>query len=244
MSIYLTAEDIYDFYGIAFALKTEIDDNIRKNILIRLDNIHSKYINVLKKRIIAEAKFLGLEAGMSIAQMIDKIIRSEENLKKEIASQTTNMLSIGSGFNIAGMLAEARAKAGAKLTNTEKQFLRTEIKTEKKSEIDPDSFIKDKKWKIIAEAFIKVEEARSAKEKILAIDHLNQLAHNSFSILIDLQSGRMLDNKGVSHQEAVKVVHDVLDRKFKAETPLDFVDGMSKEMSEIVKKSYKKWSNS
>jgi len=102
-----------------------------------------------------------------------------------------------------------------------------------------DSLVKDKKWHIIAKAFIDLENAETPKEKASAIDHLNDLQHNSFHLLIDLQTGRMLENTAqdkTDHNEAVDIVKQVLDIKANAATPLDFASKMSGDIRKILTK--------
>ena len=69
-----------------------------------------------------------------------------------------------------------------------------------------------------------------------AVDRLNGLQHNSFHVLIDLQSGRMLEETGTSHEEAAKILKKILDLKFESKSPIEYVDQMSAEIGRLVRK--------
>jgi hypothetical protein len=106
-----------------------------------------------------------------------------------------------------------------------------------KNTIDADSLLKDPKWHTIAEAFVQLEDAKTPNEKAMAIDRLNGLQHNSFHLLIDLQTGRMLEGRAkdrTDHGKAVNIVKEVLDIKMSSKTPLDFAGKMSSDVRSML----------
>ena len=85
-------------------------------------------------------------------------------------------------------------------------------------------------WAKISEAFTKIEEALGPKATILAIDHLNALAHNCCAVIFDLTGTRY--GGSVTQHAAIKAV---LDDKFKAKTPKEFAKKMSKDVRNFLR---------
>jgi hypothetical protein len=96
----------------------------------------------------------------------------------------------------------------------------------------------DPRWHEIAKAFVDVENAETGKQIVATIDRLNQLQHNSFHILIDLQTGRMLNDYSgaVDHDAARKNLQEILDNKMQAKSPAVFASKMSKEVRDLLVK--------
>ncbi len=177
-----------------------------------------------------------------------------ENLAKSMASPTSG--GVGGG-NLMQMFAEANMAAGADMGDVDlsKYGVKTEApkaEPKPKNSIDGDMFnstgensrgrlVNDPKWHIIAQAFIAIEDARTINEMVQTIDHLNDLQHNSFHVLIDLQSGRMLEGQNTSdrqdHGEAVNIVKEVLDIKMEATTPVDYRDRLTSPIRKILNRN-------
>lgn len=229
----LDTKDIFDFYGCEF-LSTfpGVEDEDKKMADFRIDEIWGKYLNAVRERIKSEMHFLGIDADgdFSIKRMMSLI---ENMLKNEISAQAEQMRRDGGGFNMGKMIVQANMMAGRDVGSLAKQFGLAQEKPTPKKTIDTESLVKDPKWHTIAQAFEQLENAKSTKEKILAVDRLNGLQHNSFHLLIDLQTGRMLEDraKGAKdHTEAVNIVKEVLEIKKEAKTPLEFADRMSSDV--------------
>ncbi len=233
----LSAMDIFDFYGSQFlATYPGIDPDDVLVAELRIDEVYAKYLHAARERIKSECRFLGMENFelSSIKKMLGMI---QEMLDNEIGKQAAKMAGMGTGFNMGKMLAQANQMAGRDIGDLGEVFgLEEPEKEVKKDSIDA-SLVKDKKWHIIAKAFLQLENATTCKEKASAIDLLNGLQHNSFHLLIDLQTGRMQEEVAqdkTDHNEAVDIVKQVLDIKFEAATPLDFAAKMSGDIRKIL----------
>lgn len=227
----LTSQDIFDFYGSQFlATYPGIDADDVLVAELRIDEVYVKYLHAARERIKSECRFLGLE-GFELSSIKKMLGMIKDMLENEIGKQAAKMGGMGTGFNMGKMIAQANQLAGRDIGDLGKQFGLQEPQEEvKKDSIDVDSLTKDSKWHIIAKAFLQLENAVTCKEKASAIDLLNGLQHNSFHLLIDLQTGRMQEEVAqdkTDHQEAVNIVKEVLDIKFEAATPLDFAAKMS-----------------
>jgi len=177
----------------------------------------NSYVDILKERIIAEAKFLGVKEGApTIAEIISDVNKA---LEEDINRQSEQMLTMGMTFDFRNI---------AEMT--------TKKMSEKKDLSRPDSFLNNPKWAEIAETFVAVEEAATARDIVLSIDKLNHLQHNSFHVLIDLQSGRMLDHAGTSHEDASSVLERVLNLKAEAGSVFELTDDMSEMLQELMEK--------
>ena len=100
------------------------------------------------------------------------------------------------------------------------------------------------RWTEIANAYLALEKASDANKMILAIDQLNQLQHNSFHLLIDLQSGRMLENRSEGavygqHESARLNVQKILDICANKVSVYQFLDKLSAEIAELLR-SYRR----
>jgi hypothetical protein len=229
----LSTTDIFDFYGCEFLFQFPgIEESDQKMAEFRLDEVWGKYLTAVRERIKSEMKFLGLDVSgnISIKGMMKLV---NDMLKNEIATQAEEMRRTGAGFNMGKMIVQASMAAGRDVGSLAKQFGLAQEKPVKKNTIDTESLIKDPKWHIIAQAFEQLENAKTTKEKILSIDCLNGLQHHSFHLLIDLQTGRMLEDRAEGKKdqsEAMNIVKDVLQIKKDARTPLEFADRMSSDV--------------
>lgn len=239
----LNDSDIFDFYGSEYIYTHSSAEKYDKSFAAsRIDEIHQKYLYVSRERIKSEARFCGVSdedlKSFSFREMFKKF---DQMLEQEMVEQSDKLMK-GGHFNALQMIAKAQQESGQSLKglNLERFGVKIEEKaaTPKKT-INPESFLKNPKWKVIADAFIALEEASTTAEKVVAIDVLNDLQHNSFYILIDLQTGRMLEgnSKGENygkHDDAVKVVKQVLDIKHKAKSPVEYTSKMSSDIAKMV----------
>ena len=239
----LVAEDIFDLYGCSFLYHMTSGDE-KQICEFRIRDIHAKYINACKARIKAEAKFLGVGEleGFTIKKLLDNI---GGMIQKDLESQSESMM-MGGGFNLAASIIRANQAAGADLGGIDlsKYGIKADEPVKKASEIDENWFLEksqgghlmfnDSKWAVIARAYLKVESASAIDEIVEAIDCLNGCQHNSFHLLIDLQTGRMLENDGIGQAEAHKNLIYILNIKEKAKSPYEFVSRMSADVREMM----------
>jgi len=246
----LKPQDIYNFYGCAFLhdlTKQAVAIPEIKEVHSLIREIHALYVEASKARIRAEAKFLGieLEEGFSFRVFLDSL---PELLQKEMEQSSEDMMR-GGNFNLMGNILRAHQLAGADLKDIDtSRFGVGGFSKPKPKDVDAEWFKggkergrvwDDPKWHEIAKAYLAMESAQTIDEIIQAVDHLNSLQHNSFHLLIDLQTGRMLENNGVNHQEAVNLVHEILGAKRQAEQVSNLAPKMDKFIGELVKQ-YKK----
>ena len=253
----LETEDIFDIYGCEYLLNAshahirDLEPDERDLVLFRVDEIHDKYVASVRERIKSELDFCGvkgIEEGFTIRSMVKT---ANEMLDKEIEKQADKMM-FGGGFNMMGTMIAARQQAGGDMKNLDKKRLREmgfgpktispeEVQDTTIKDNMEEGFFNNPKWEVIADAFIFLEEASNTNQKIQAIDRLNDLQHNSFHLLIDLQTGRMLENsskgggKG-NHSQAVNILKEVLDIKHGASSPKEFSGKMSADIRKLIRK--------
>jgi len=249
----LETQDIFDFYGCEYLLQSKkggLEPDERKLVEHRLEDIYQVYLHSVRERVKAELVFCGvkeieLKAGFSLRSMVAK---ADSILAKEMEKQSKNMM-FGRGFDMMGTMLSAHRQAGgdfAKLDPKKLRALGISVPKEEPKQVDnavqenmDKGFFKNPKWKVIADAFIALEEASDNVSKIQAIDHLNDLQHNSFHLLIDLQTGRMLENNSAGgskgkHEKAVNIVKEVLDIKQGATSPKEYAAKMSEDIKDLI----------
>lgn len=246
----LSAEDIYDVYGLEWVLKTcsGLDAEDKSLISFRLREVKDYYVSACKSRIRAEARFLGINLEgdtFSFSQVIDQI---KQNIGKAMEKSADKMMR-GQSFNLMGAILSAHQAAGADLKGIDVgRFGLKGAAPPPPKDVDPNWFMKtkdhggrvweDPRWAEIAKAFVEVEEARTDDAIIQSIDRINQLQHNSFHVLIDLQTGRMLTDytNQTDDREARRRLQEVLNLKLNATGVEEFKDKMSSDVRKLVTK--------
>ena len=241
--------DIFDVYGCQELLtRTLVNDEDKEEIKARVYQIHEKYVNSSKARIKSEARYIiGADAEMTLASMLGMV---RDMLAKEMEESA-------GPINLIQSLFKAHQAAGTDLEGINlQQFGIAEMKKEEKpkpkNEIDPEWFLASKnkdagkmwnnpKWHAIAKAYIDLENATDAAQMCVMIDRLNQLQHNSFHILIDLQTGRMLENasegsKYGCHDSARKTLQEILDIAKGKKDVFEYADMMSEGVRNLLRK--------
>lgn len=245
----LSAEDIYDVYGLERINSIpNLDPEDTALLTFRLHEIRGFYLSACKSRIRAEAQYLGVKLtgdGFSFTQVLDEIKR---NIGKAMEQNAEKMMRGGS-FNLMHHILSAHQAAGADLKgiDTSRFGLTTQTKPTQK-DVDPNWFMDTKKhggrvwedprWAEIAKAFLAIEEATTNQEIITAIDRINQLQHNSFHVLIDLQTGRMLTNytNQTDDRQARKRLQEILNLKLTATSTEEFKNQMSPDVRKLITK--------
>lgn len=235
----LRTQDIYDLYACEFILSRLSDAESRSLITARVDEIHELYLTAGKQRIRAEARFLGarLPEHFTFNDMIAEIRKIVGQQLQQVAPGEGDILSVllnahqAAGMDMSHLPAHLRPKPQPKPVEPS-------VKTDwfKGKDGENGRLFNDPKWFEITKAYIALEEAKTTTAKILAIDHLNDLQHNSFHLLIDLQTGRMLEGKSdsvINHEEARKNVQEVLDIKRNAKTPQSYLDKVSSDVRKL-----------
>jgi hypothetical protein len=249
----LSDEDIYDVYGCQALMAKEIDTFHLVKVKTRVREIQELYVNSAKARIRSEARFLGVDAGdeCSLAYILEQV-------RKLVEVDVRTQMMTGGPVNLMGSFLKAHKMAGSDLSgiNLAKYGVDPKpIEKPKPPSIDPNWFKKgaknadgsqarmfdDPKWNEIAKQFLKIEQATDPKDICVQIDILNALQHNSFHVLIDLQTGRMLEGRSegqkLNDQTAARTaLQEILDiAKGKASVE-DYADKMSAEIRELIKK--------
>jgi hypothetical protein len=252
----LETEDIFDIYGCEYLLNSShvhvrhLESDEKDLVLFRVDEIHDKYVTSVRERIKSELRFCGVkdidfDGGFSIQSMVNT---ANNLLEKEMEKQSEKMMH-GGGFDMMSSMVAARQQAGGDMGNLDLKRLQgfsepkpvLEVKDTTIEETVKEGFFNNPKWKVIADAFVALEEACTANAKIQSIDYLNDLQHNSFHLLIDLQTGRMLEDssegggKG-NHGEAVDILKEVLDIKQGAKSPKEFSSKMTSDIRKLIRK--------
>ena len=232
----LEPEDILDVYGCQILLTKRLTDDEEASVKARIYQIKEFYVNSAKARIKAEAGFCGIK-GLKIGTTIEEILET-------VMAQLFEKKDAGP-MNLMGSILEAHKIAGTDLSGYNLgQFGVKNDPPKPKSEIDPKWFTKqgtrmwdNPKWAEISKAYVVMEQAEGPQPIIQAIDRLNGLQHNSFHVLIDLQSGRMLDMETAEKdKKARNILKEVLDLKFKSKDPMEYADRMSEEIRKLLLK--------
>lgn len=250
----LLPNDIYDFYAcsLLWDLANQGVEPEDLNLCeFRIREVHKKYLAACKERIRAEAKYLGIGdlESISIATMLDQI--AEMVVMEFQSEQNAENMMRGGQFNMANALIDAAKISGMDMSqiDTARFGLEEEPEPVPQAGVDIDWFdgakarggraVKDPKWAIIAKAYLAIEKAQEVRQIIRAVDALNDLQHNSFHILIDLQTGRMLGDRATdaaSHNDARQTLQDVLDFKQEARGLRELIPKVSSEIKELIKK--------
>jgi hypothetical protein len=248
----LSEADIYDVYGIEWVMRNRLDEEDERLCDFRLTEIQSVYVHACKNRIRAEAAFLGVKnvGEITIAQMLEGIREAVGTaIQKSMFDRSEDMMH-GGGFNLMGTILSAHQAAGsAEIKGVDlSRFGVVAAAPVKTAEVDVDWFMdtkkaggrvtNDPKWAEIAKAYLAVEQATSSKDIIASIDRLNDLQHNSFHVLIDLQTGRMLNKyeNATDDREARKRLQEILDLKKNAAKIEEFSPKMSSEVRKLITK--------
>lgn len=239
----LQSHDIFDLYGCEYLLhKANLEDDDKQIVEFRVREIKDAYVASCRSRVIAEARYLGINVGAdrSLSEILeDARTKVIEMVQKQA---TTGMFGYGSP-NLMQTVLKAHMAAGSSMAGIDlKRFGLSEAEKPQENEMETlsNSMLKDPTWHIIAKAYLDVEAAQSIQTIISSIDKLNSLQHHSFHVLIDLQTGRMLDSSkcegAVAHNAAATNVKDILGLRMQAKTPYIFLEKMSGDIKSLFNK--------
>jgi hypothetical protein len=157
----------------------------------------------------------------------------------------------GAPVNMMSIILSAHQAAGTDLTGinlskfgvslpSEEKIKEPSVRAEwfKKSDV---GLFDNPKWHEIAKAFLAIESATEPMDITRKIDDLNALQHNSFHVLIDLQTGRMLENSSEGDKKghdlaARNALQDILDIAKSKKEPIEYADKMSSEIKVLLHK--------
>ncbi len=241
----LEEADIFDLYGCEWLFHQPLQEDDAAKVRGRLYEIHGIYVTSAKARIRSEARYVGkvLDKELSFEEMFSSM---RDLLVKNIQARQMS----GGPVNLMQEVLKARMASGISMEGIDLgRFGLIEEKVEKPPapEVDPQWFRKgadsrmwdNPKWAEISEAYLRLERADDTKSIIETVDRLNQLQHNSFHILIDLQSGRMLEGAsdgGIygDHERARLNLQKVLDICHSRRDVYAFIDSMSQEVRSLL----------
>jgi len=214
----LDVSDVYDFYGLSCVAEDNLNEEERKLYTFFLMEIQRRYVVTLKKRIKEEAGYLGLDIeGTNIETLMGNM---KKGIDEQIKQQANKMARTGAGFNMMDIIKDTMNAKPKGMENAAAAF---RVKEKQRPAFGGEP------WAKISEAFLGVERAKSNKEIILAIDHLNDLQHNCCHVLFDLTGTR--GGGGDAH----KAIASILDEKRDAKTPRDFATKMSNDVRSFLK---------
>jgi hypothetical protein len=237
----LEPEDILDVYGCQILLTKRLTDDEEAAVKARIYQIKDFYVNSAKARIRAEAGFCGikdLKIGFSIQEILETVMAQLFDKKQEGSGPPNLMASILEAHKIAGTdLSGYNLGAFGVKQEAPKPKPGVDPRWFKKGSKEGGRLWDNPKWHEISKAYVTMEQAEEPQAIIQAIDRLNGLQHNSFHVLIDLQSGRMLDMETAEKdRKARNILKEVLDLKFKSKDPAEFADRMSEEIRKLLLK--------
>lgn len=213
----VTETDLYNFYGITSLDLNQLDNEERKIVEFTLSFLKKTYMEALRTRFAAWSP-----NGGKVLTVEDMIKILKDSLNDAITEQAPKMAAIGSGFNVMAAIKQLRGETEESKKKAEEQHISQFA--DKLSQFDKDKYPK------IAKGVIKLHEAHSMKDIILAIDYLNMLQHWGGMILIDLIAG----HRDPSDPEGNRVLQNILEVKKQAKSPLEFSDKMSPDVRKIV----------
>lgn len=245
----LSPEDIYDVYGCEELIHIpDLESGDRTQVTMRLEEIRDIYVSATKSRIRAEAVFCGVKLDGDQFRLEDALDQIKKGLSAAMEKEADKMARGGS-FNLMQHIMKGHVAAGTvpKGVDPSKFGINPqELIRPKTPDVDPNWFMKkaggrmwdNPRWAEIAKTFLDVEASDTPQKIVSAIDRLNQLQHNSFHVLIDLQTGRMLTDytNQSDDRQARKRLQEVLDMKLNSRSVMDFAGEMSADVRKLLVK--------
>lgn len=216
----VTEENLYDFYGISSLNLDNIDTESRSIIECFLDGFKKLYMEALRTR------FGHWNPNGKKAMTVDDMVKElRDSINDYVAKSSNKMSKLGTGFNMMEAVKFMRGEVG----DAKKKAEESSVKgfAENLSKFDKDKYPK------IAQGVIKLHDARTPKDIIIAIDHVNDLQHWGGYILIDFVAG----HRDPSDPEGNRVLNEIMEIKKHAKSPLEFASKMSSDVRKIVQES-------
>jgi hypothetical protein len=226
----VTPQDIFDLYGVEYLMSKLTDPDDIGALELRVNEIHRAYLGAAKKR----AGWILKQIGPRKATTPDSLRGIVDEVNDGFEAFVQRQLEKQRGGNMMGALIAGYQAKGVKVSDDElKQFGVTKQKVKPAITADV-SKIGIGEWQEIAKAYIQLENAETTTDKILAVDHMNDMQHCGGNLLVDFQVGRRAGEgkdatsvRGEGVKDAVTVLKDILDLKAEAKKPQDFLDKMS-----------------
>ena len=218
----VTEESLYDFYGLASLEVSALTDDEKKIAEAILFEMKETYSKALLKRFAYWSPNGG--KAMTVEQMIETL---KDSLKDEVAAQARNMAAMGKGFDMMSAVKMMRGEVG----DTKKK--QEEANVKQFAENLGGSCFNNARYKGIASGVIKLHEAKTAQDIIMAIDYLNDQQHQGGYILIDFVAG----HRDPSDPEGNRVLNQIMEIKKHAISPLKFADKMSSDVRKLVQQN-------
>lgn len=221
----VTEQSLYDFYGIASLEIGNLSSDDTKIVECILAEMKDTYSKALLKRFAYWSPNGG--KALTVEDMIETL---KGSLKDEAAKQARNMSAMGKGFDMMSAVKMMRGESGGA---EEAKKVREEANTKKFAENLSGSCFNNARYKGIAQGVIKLSEARTSQEIIIAIDYLNDQQHQGGHILIDFVAG----HRDPSDPEGNRVLNQIMEIKKHAISPLTFADKMSSDVRKLVQEN-------
>jgi hypothetical protein len=214
----VTEADLYSFYGIASMDLNKLEISDKSIIMSFLDDFKKLYMEALRTR-------FGHWSGGNKALTVDDMIKQLREVVNEYAAKNAQKMGrLGTGFNMMEAVKHMRGETDDGAAQEAAKEKQVKDFAKNLATFDKDRYPK------IAQGVVKLHEARTPQEIILAIDHVNSLQHWGGFILIDLIVG----HRDPSDPDGNKVFNEVMEVKKHAKTPLEYLDKMSSDIRKIV----------
>lgn len=221
----VTEESLYDFYGIASLEVGNLDGDDLKIVESILYEMKDTYTKALLKRFSYWSPNGG--KALTVEDMIETL---KDSLKDEVAKQARQMGAMGKGFDMMSAVKMMRGEGGGA---DEAKKAREDANAKKFAENLGGSCFNNARYKGIANGVIKLHDAKTANEIIIAIDYLNDQQHQGGHILIDFVAG----HRDPSDPEGNRVLNEIMEIKKKAISPIEFASKMSSDVRKLVQQN-------
>lgn len=221
----VTEESLYDFYGLASLEVGNLGADDLKIVECILAEMKDTYTKALLKRFSYWSPNGG--KAMTVEQMIETL---KDSIKDEVKKQAQQMGAFGKGFD---MMSAVKAMRGE--TGDSKEIIKKKDDANMKQFADKlgGSPFNNTRYQGIAKGVIKLHEAKTNQEIIIAIDYLNDQQHQGGHILIDFVAG----HRDPSDPEGNRVLNQIMEIKKHAISPLEFADKMSCDVRKLVQEN-------
>lgn len=216
----VTEEDLYSFYGIASIQLDKLEAGDRSIVDTFLNGFKKLYMEALRTR-------FAYWSGGNKAFTVDDMIKQLRDSVNDFAAKDANkMARMGGGFDMMAAVKHMRGEADG---GAAKQAAE-DAQVQKFAKNLGGSPFNNKNYQGIAKGVIKLHEAKTSQDIIIAIDYLNDQQHQGGYILIDFVAG----HRDPSDPEGNRVLQEIMNIKKHAKSPLEFAPKMHTEIRKMV----------